>query len=92
LSRMRTSARSPSLRVFTRSAGEADQRKEDGLRENEARSSARPELDNLATWGWLRLGQLARDAGYALRQVYRIGCSRGSCPIPGVATPQHGFH
>jgi len=27
--------------------------------------------DVRATWGWTRLEQLARDAGYALRQVRR---------------------
>jgi putative ABC transport system permease protein len=58
---------------------EADQRQEDGLAEDEARWAACRELGNLAlveentraSWGWTRLEQLARDAGYGLRQVRR---------------------
>ena len=58
---------------------EAEQRQEDGLAEDEARWAARRELGNLAlveedtraAWGWTRLEQLARDAGYGLRQVRR---------------------
>jgi predicted permease len=58
---------------------EADQRQEDGLAEDEARWAACRELGNLAlveentraAWGWTRLEQLARDAGYGLRQVRR---------------------
>lgn len=58
---------------------EAEQRQEDGLAENEARQAARRELGNLAlveedtrtAWGWTRLEQLARDAGYGLRQIRR---------------------
>ena len=58
---------------------EAEQRQDDGLTEDEARWAARRELGNLAlveentraAWGWTRLEQLARDAGYGLRQVRR---------------------
>ena len=58
---------------------EAEQRQDDGLTEDEARLAARRELGNLAlveentraAWGWTRLEQLARDAGYGLRQVRR---------------------
>ncbi len=58
---------------------EAEQRQEEGLSEDEARWAARRELGNLAlveentraSWGWTRLEQLARDAGYGLRQVRR---------------------
>ena len=58
---------------------EAEQRKRDGWTEDEARWAARRELGNLAlvaentraAWGWTRLEQLARDAGYGLRQVRR---------------------
>ena len=58
---------------------EAEQRRTDGLSEDEARRAARRELGNLtlveentrAMWGWTRLEQLARDAGYGLRQVRR---------------------
>ena len=58
---------------------EAEQRQGDGLTEDEARWAARRELGNLAlveentraAWGWTRLEQLARDAGYGLRQVRR---------------------
>src|SRR5207249_7565881 len=58
---------------------EAEQRQEDGLAQDEARWAARRELGNLAlveentraAWGWRRLEQLARDAGYGLRQVRR---------------------
>jgi predicted permease len=56
---------------------EAEERQEHGLAEAEARWAARRELGNLAlveentraTWGWARLEQLARDAGYGLRQI-----------------------
>lgn len=58
---------------------EAEQRQENGLAEDEARKAARRELGNLTlvqentrtAWGWTRLEQLARDAGYGLRQVRR---------------------
>ena len=58
---------------------EAEQRQDDGLTEDAARWAARRELGNLAlveentraAWGWTRLEQLARDAGYGLRQVRR---------------------
>ena len=58
---------------------EAEQRRQDGLAEDEARWAARRELGNLAlveentraAWGWTRLEQLARDAGYGLRQIRR---------------------
>ncbi len=58
---------------------EAGQRHEEGLSEPEARWAARRELGNLAlveentrgAWGWTRLEELARDAGYGLRQIRR---------------------
>ncbi|HET8550272.1 MAG TPA: ABC transporter permease [Bryobacteraceae bacterium] len=58
---------------------EAQQRREDGLAEDEARWAAQRELGNLAlieentraAWGWARVEQLARDAGYGLRQIRR---------------------
>src|SRR5438105_14484149 len=58
---------------------EAEQRHDDGLTDDEARSAARRELGNLslvgentrAAWGWTRLEQFARDAGYGLRQIRR---------------------
>ena len=58
---------------------EAEERKEHGLAEAEARWAARRELGNVAlvtentraAWGWVRLEQLARDAGYGLRQLRR---------------------
>jgi putative ABC transport system permease protein len=60
-------------------AEDAEERRAEGLPEDEARWAARRELGNLtlleentrATWGWTRLEQLARDAGYGLRQVRR---------------------
>ena len=60
-------------------AEEAEERRADGLSEDEARWAARRELGNLllveedtrAMWGWTRLEQLARDAGYGMRQVRR---------------------
>ena len=60
-------------------AEESEERRADGLSEDESRWAARRELGNLtlvvedtrATWGWTRLGQLTRDAGYALRQLRR---------------------
>jgi hypothetical protein len=60
-------------------AEEAEQRQEDGSRKDEARWAARRELGNRAlveestraTWGWTRLEQFARDAGYGMRQVRR---------------------
>ncbi|MGH9657210.1 MAG: ABC transporter permease, partial [Bryobacteraceae bacterium] len=60
-------------------AQEAEQLQEDRLTEDEARWTARRELGNLtrvqentrAAWGWMRLEQLARDAGYGLRQLRR---------------------
>jgi putative ABC transport system permease protein len=56
---------------------EAEQRQGAGLTESEARWAAHRELGNLAlvkedtraAWGWTRLEQFARDAGYGLRQV-----------------------
>src|SRR5215472_8474922 len=58
---------------------EAEQRRRDGLAEDEARWAARRDLGNLAlveedtraAWGWTRLEQLGRDAGYGLRQIRR---------------------
>src|SRR5262245_9172841 len=58
---------------------EAEQREEEGSARDEARAAARRELGNLAllgehtraAWGWTRLEQLARDAGYGLRQIRR---------------------
>ena len=58
---------------------ETEQRQGDGLAEEEARWAARREFGNLAlveentraAWGWTRLEQLVRDAGYGLRQVRR---------------------
>src|SRR5216683_6325102 len=58
---------------------EAEQRQDDGLTEDEARLTARRELGSLAlieentraAWGWTQLEQLARDAGYGLRQIRR---------------------
>jgi predicted permease len=58
---------------------EAEERRANGLSEDEARWAARRELGNLtlveentrAMWGWTRLEQLARDAGYGLRQLRR---------------------
>src|SRR5215472_8931933 len=58
---------------------EAEQRRRDGLAEDEARWAARRDLGNLAlvgentraAWGWVRLEQFARDAVYGLRQVQR---------------------
>ena len=55
---------------------EAEQRQQNRLPEDKARCAARRELGNLAlveentraAWGWTRLEQLARDAGYGLRQ------------------------
>ena len=58
---------------------DAEQRRDDGLTEREARWAARRELGNVAlvqegtraAWGWARLEQFARDAGYGWRQVRR---------------------
>jgi putative ABC transport system permease protein len=58
---------------------EAEQRRESGLTEDEARWAARSELGNLtilqentrAAWGWMRIEQLARDVSYGLRQIRR---------------------
>jgi putative ABC transport system permease protein len=58
---------------------EADERRATGLSEDDARRAARRDLGNVtlveestrAAWGWTRLEQLARDAGYGLRQVRR---------------------
>jgi putative ABC transport system permease protein len=58
---------------------EAEQRREDGLTEEAARWAARRELGNVALvaentrteWGWARLENIVRDAGYGLRQVRR---------------------
>jgi hypothetical protein len=58
---------------------EADDRRQAGVAESDARFSARRDLGNLALvqentraeWGWVRLEQLARDAGHGMRQVRR---------------------
>ncbi|MGH9632354.1 MAG: ADOP family duplicated permease, partial [Bryobacteraceae bacterium] len=58
---------------------EEEQRQQNGLAKDEARWVARRELGNRAlveentraAWGWARLEQLVRDAGYGLRQVRR---------------------
>src|SRR5437667_4056860 len=58
---------------------EAEQNREHRLAEDETRWAARRELGNLAlveedtrtAWGWTRLEQFARDAGYGLRQIRR---------------------
>src|SRR5262245_43236437 len=58
---------------------EAEERREDGLSDDEARAAARRDLGNVAlvqedtraTWGWARLEQLGRDIGYGVRQVRR---------------------
>jgi predicted permease len=60
-------------------AEQSEERREGGMAADEARWAARRELGNLArveentraAWGWARLEQLARDAGYGLRQVRR---------------------
>ena len=60
-------------------AEDAEERRENGLPEDESRWAARRELGNLtlveentrAVWAWTRLEQLARDAGYGLRQLRR---------------------
>src|SRR5437660_1016986 len=54
---------------------EADDRKEDGMADAEARAVARRDLGNLvlvsentrAAWGWPGLEQVVRDAVYAVR-------------------------
>lgn len=58
---------------------ETQERQDEGLLEGAARQAARRELGNPALvaentrdmWGWMRLEQFARDAGYGLRQVRR---------------------
>jgi putative ABC transport system permease protein len=58
---------------------ETEQRRDGGLADVEARWAARRELGNFAlveentraSWGWPRLEQWARDAGYGLRQIRR---------------------
>ena len=58
---------------------EEQQRQDDGLVDREARWTAQRELGNVtlveenvrAAWGWTRVEQFARDAGYGLRQVRR---------------------
>ncbi len=58
---------------------EADQHRQYGLTESDARRAARRNLGNLAlveentraSWGWTRLEQLVQDAGYGLRQIRR---------------------
>jgi len=58
---------------------EAEERQEDGVAENEARLASHRGLGNVvrvaeqtrAEWGWTRLEQIARDAGYGLRQIRR---------------------
>ena len=60
-------------------AEEAEDRQAAGLPAHEARRAAYRALGNVtlveentrAAWGWMRLEQLARDAGYGLRQVRR---------------------
>jgi predicted permease len=56
---------------------EADQRQGEGSPTDQCQWAARRELGNMAlvqedtraAWGWSRLEQLARDAGYGLRQI-----------------------
>ena len=56
---------------------EAEERRAEGLKEDEARRAARRELGNLtlvqentrATWGWTILEQLAQDVRYAFRTM-----------------------
>jgi putative ABC transport system permease protein len=58
---------------------EAQQRQEEGLAHDEATWAAQRDLGNVtlvqentrAAWGWTRLEQLARDAGYGIRQIRR---------------------
>ena len=58
---------------------DAEERQECGQTENEARRATRHEFGNVtlvqeitrAEWGWPRLEQVARDAGYGLRQIRR---------------------
>src|SRR5215470_11231354 len=58
---------------------EAEEKQERGLSENEAKRAARLEFGNPTLveesahteWGWPRLEQVARDAGYGLRQIRR---------------------
>jgi putative ABC transport system permease protein len=58
---------------------ETEARREQGLTGDEARIAARRELGNLTlveedtrtAWGWTRFEQLARDAGFGLRQIRR---------------------
>lgn len=58
---------------------DAELRHEDGLAADKARQAAHRDLGNLAlveedtrtAWGWMRLEQFARDAGYGLRQIRR---------------------
>jgi macrolide transport system ATP-binding/permease protein len=60
-------------------AEETEERRADGLSEDDARWTPRRDLGNLAlveentrdVWGWTRLEQLARDAGSGLPQVRR---------------------
>src|SRR5262249_51617238 len=58
---------------------EAEERRNDGLREDEACWAARREMGNVASvqestrasWRWMRLEHLARDVSYGLRLVRR---------------------
>jgi predicted permease len=78
---MRRSARDAELReeLQFHLDEDADERREDGLTEDDARRAARRELGNLAlvqedtraAWGWTRLEQLARDLNFGFRQVRR---------------------
>ena len=73
-------------------AEEAEERRADGLSEDEARWAARRELGNLTLveentrgmWGWTRLEQLARDAGYGLA---RCAGTQGSRSLPSPRWP-----
>jgi predicted permease len=58
---------------------EADERRQDGLSEADAKAAARRDFGNRTAlsettrlaWGWSRWEQFSRDAGYALRHVRR---------------------
>src|SRR5262245_20956274 len=58
---------------------ESEERRGNGLAEEQARWAARRDLGNFArvqedaraTWGWARLEEFARDARYAVRQLRR---------------------
>jgi hypothetical protein len=58
---------------------EMEEHREQGLAEKEVRRAARREFGNVTLvqettrteWGWPRIEQVARDAGYGLRQIRR---------------------